>query len=247
MRCKFIRLFVIAWALSALGAASLMAQNVLPGFDLLQTQSGTTFAGVPFVGVPLNTYNFGGTIGVRNVGNADTIVQRLQTANAPSQIIPIQMVALQLMSAVPVDFGLGLGFYFITLQSVRGGPATTGQMTINFGPNTFSSFFDVFFDVRLGSLNGPIALSTDLVLTNTSTMWTRTPPTGAAIIDGVNHNLNGTSTASDFWPVGPFTEQHPTGAIHVVNTATAPEQTSTLALMGLSALSLLWFRRRARA
>jgi hypothetical protein len=46
--------------------------SVDSGYDLFQTQDGTFFnfgtGPVPLMGVPLGTYNFGGTIGVQNVG-----------------------------------------------------------------------------------------------------------------------------------------------------------------------------------
>ena len=131
---------------------------VNPGFDLLHTEPGTTFGGVSFVGVPLGTFDFGG--GSVATGNTDTIVRRLAAAHAPTEAIPIELVALHLMSATPVDFGLGLDLYYATLQSERGGPASAGRMTINFGPEgsphgSFDSFFDVFFDIRKGASTGP--------------------------------------------------------------------------------------------
>jgi hypothetical protein len=70
-----------------------------PGFELYETLSGTTFGGVAFQGVPIGTFNFGGTIGVQAVGGTDTIVQRL--APATGTAIPTQLVDLQLMSTAP--------------------------------------------------------------------------------------------------------------------------------------------------
>ena len=50
---------------------------VSPGYELFQTLPGTTFPGLGALsGVRVGTYNFGGSIGVQNVGNADTIIQR---------------------------------------------------------------------------------------------------------------------------------------------------------------------------
>jgi|SRR5262245_17362279 len=54
------------------------------GFELYETLSGTTFGGVAFQGVPIGTFNFGGTIGVKVVGETDTIVQRLAPATRTS-------------------------------------------------------------------------------------------------------------------------------------------------------------------
>jgi hypothetical protein len=199
-RCLALALLTVitAWSSHA-------TSTVLPGWDLLETLPGTAFMGVPFTGVPLGSYDFGG--GPVGVGNADAIVQRLAAANGPSGTIPIELVALQLVSVIPVDLGAGLAFHYITLQSARGGPASPGSMTINFGPEadphgTFDSFFDVFFDLRVGSLSGPIIFTDDVRLTSSGNPWSHQPPLDALLIDGVNHNLNGTDMGNDFWPGG---------------------------------------------
>jgi hypothetical protein len=170
---------------------------VLKGSDYFQTDAGTMFSGVPFMGVPLGT---------PGLGNTDTIVQRLADADFPSvgtsATVRIQLTALQLESVVPTDFGLGTDFYFITLQTARagGGQISPGTMTINLNsPNdgtpanpegTFDSSLDVFFDVRKGSLNGPIALSTDLVLVNSGTSWDADPSPGDLIVPGAVGDQN---------------------------------------------------------
>lgn len=219
---------VICAAVLLMSGGTLRAGVVEPGFDLFATQPGTTFMGAPFQGVPLGTFNFGGTIGVKPVGDTDTIVQRLAPASAPtppggSSTIPIELVSLSLVSVNPINLGAGTNFYYITLQSQRGGPTSPGQMAINFdsgnGGGTFDSFFDVFFDVREGALNGPIVASADAQLTNSGANWDRTPPPGAVTIPGVNINLNGRDNTGDFWPIGPFSEQKIT-VVHVVSPAT---------------------------
>lgn len=217
---------------------------VADGWDLLQTTDGTTFAGAPFTGVQLGTFDFGAPYGVQGVGNADTIVHRLSDAtiggiSGTAAPIPIELVALQLVSVAPIDLGAGVGLYYITLQSTRGGPASPGQMTVTFdnpSGGTFDSFFDVFFDVRFGALNGPIAFSNNLTLSSSGTPWSRTPPAGAIQIPGVNLNLNGVNPNADFWP-GKITEQHPSGATHVAITA-SPEPSSVV-LIAFGALALL--------
>jgi len=122
-------------------------------------------------------------------------------------------------------------------------------MTINFGaeapPNlphgTFDSFFDVFFDIRLGSLNGPIAMSSDLPLTSTDTPWNHFPPPGALEIVGVNTFLNGVNREADFWPVAKpggdpnfpeVVEFHPSGDQHRVTIASVPEPGTWSLLLG---------------
>jgi hypothetical protein len=229
---------------------------ILPGWDLFQTTPGTTFGGAPFIGVPLGTFDFGGTIGVKNTGLTDTIVHRLNTVGPGSGATPIEMVALQLESAVPIDFGgNGLDNYFITLQSVRGGPISNGNMNITIGPEgnphgTFDSLINVAFDVRKGALNGAIVLSDILPLTSTGTLWSHIPIPGEVLIDGVNHNLNGTDISNDF-QVANVVESHPTGAQHFAQaaqsgiTAETPEPGS-FALFGAGAAVLFGFARRRR-
>ncbi len=220
------------------------------GFDLLHSEPGTSFGGVPFVGVPLGTFDFGS--GPLGTGNADTIVYRIVPASpGAAPITRAELVALQLMSADPVNFGLGLGTYFVTLQSTRGGPLSSGFVSINFGSEgvphgTFDSFFDVFFDLRFGSLTGPIALSGNALLTVVDVPWSHFPPPNAVEIVGVNTFLNGSNRLTDFFP-DPFTEQHPgpPATIHSVSTASVPAP-STLALASIGILSLVGFARRSR-
>jgi hypothetical protein len=234
-------------------APSSASNLVLPGWDLLLSVPPTTFGGVPFEGVPLGSYDFGS--GAQNVGSTDTIVHRLDSAFEPSTAIPTELVALQLQSLVPADFGGGLDTYFITLQSVRGGPASSGRMTINFDPGgevtphgTFDSFFNVFFDVRLGALDGPIFLSDVLTLTSTGNPWTHEPPPDSLLIDDINHVLNGSNKENDFFPLGVVQEIHPTGAMHsVVTTPTdhnhVPDAGSTAFALAFALLGLAMCRR----
>ena len=117
------------------------------------------------MGVPLGTYDFGGTIGVKSVGQADTIIQRLSFVPYPIGITPLVLSAWQLETLAPTSIGGGpVGFYYLTLQSARGGPASTGTENILALSDTFSPTLDVFYDLRFGALNGPIVNSSDMVL-----------------------------------------------------------------------------------
>jgi hypothetical protein len=136
------------------------------------------------------------------------------------------MDALELESATPTTLGgVGpLGFYFITLQSTDNtGPASTGSMTINFGPNTFTSSLDVFFDVHFGALNGPIVYASDLVLSSASTAWGNVAPGDALLINGVDNLLNGTTTANDFWPAGTYSQTSASLTQDVAAASAVPE------------------------
>jgi hypothetical protein len=220
--------------------------TVNSGYDLFASGPGTSFPGLgPLVGVPVGTFDFGS--GSVSVGDTDTIVHRLDAvtvaAVGDTGTTRLEMLALQLMTATPVDFaGNGLDNYFVTLQSARGGSATLGSMDITFtslNGGTFTSFFDVFFDIRKGSLSGPIILSDELRLTNPEPgtlppSWDRDPPLGAVMINGVNRFLNGTDNGTDFWPITPFQEVHPNGAVHAVTIGMVPEPSSWA--MGTTAL-----------
>ncbi len=245
---------VLAVGLVVLSVAPARAAVVSPGWDLLQTLPGTVFVGAPFTGVPLVSYDFGGAIGVQPTGNTDTIVQRLDVASVPlppgSDTISVELVALNLVSVNLIDLGLGLDHYYITLQSARGGPTSTGAMTIQFtdaAGGTFDSLLDVFFDVRKGASQGPIALSDDVLLASSGSSWDRDPPPDAVVINGVNHHLNGVDNAEDFWPTGPIRETSPT-LVHVVGTAQAiPEPATAVIWVLLGGLSAAYAWRRNRS
>jgi hypothetical protein len=232
--------------------------GVLAGSDYFVTMPGTTFSGVAFNGVPVGP------------GGSDTIVERttavpLGTGSGGSGTTPLLMAQLELVSAVPTNLGLGVGFYYITLQSARGGAASTGNMTINLTAGddhtsavpegTFTSSLDVFFDVRLGSATGAIAQSTDLVLTNSGALWDANPTPSDLLVPGLVGNLNANFHTNkiqnvdindmDFFPVGTFTESAPGGAdVHVVTNAQMPEPGTMLLIAG-GLLVLSRVRRRA--
>lgn len=228
------------------------AEQVLSGYDLFHTDPGsTTFGGVAFQGVPLGTFDFGDGKGPVNTFQTDTIVHRLDDVTDPSGDTRIQIVALQLRSVNQTNFGAGFGYYYVTLQSQRKPadapllpePLTTGEgvMTINFenpgvGGTFTTSSYDVFFDVRFGSLTGPIVLSSSTNLDGNGN-WTHQPPPGTLLIDGVNSRLNGTNHDADF-----FASTIHTGP-HGVTPSPAPEPTS-LMLAGLGSLFVLGYRGR---
>lgn len=178
------------------------------GYDLFETEEAVLELGgsgpIPFEGVPLETFDFGGTVGVLDTGNADTIVQRIDPATVPSDgqtdTINIEIVALQLVSVDPIDIGGGMGHHFATLQT---GVPSTGTMDITFDNQdggTFDSLFDVFFDLRFGALDGPILYSGSKTFSAADVIWGREPLDLAAImLDGINYLLDGLTIGADFW------------------------------------------------
>jgi hypothetical protein len=181
------------------------ADSVLPGYDLFTTDPSTSFDGLNWAGVPLGTYNFGGSIGAQWVGATDTIMQRLGTWNSttPGSPVSLQMDALQLVSTTPM-FGPGV-YGYITLDPAH---PSGGTLTIN-SDGTYSSSITVNFDVHEGSLTGtiyPPLQDTSLTLTGQGN-WQHDPTPNALTIPGVNYLLNGTpptyldgTTADDLWP-----------------------------------------------
>ncbi len=224
---------------------------VAEGWDIFHTVQPTNFMGFDFEGVDLGTFDFGQGGGPQNVGNTDTIVQRLEEANPfnpPPYVdtIDIELVALQLKSVSEINMGGGLGFHYITLSD----EPSLGGMEITFDDEnggTFNSWIDVAFDIRLFSLQGPILFSDTLQLSADDIPWQRDHPQGALLIDGINHYLNGADNAQDFWPgfllpngLHGFTELHPSGAEHTVETAVPTP--GVFILLGLS--GLIGYRRR---
>ena len=201
--------FVAASAAMVFRPAPATAQQVLSGWELYTTDpNSSSFPGLGTMdGVPLGTYNFGGALGITDTDTTDTIIQRTGSATPGNNTINIQMVAMQLETSQQVDFnGNGNAFYFMTLQSAHGGTASTGTETINFTTNTsgtFSASINVFYDIRMGSLTGPIVASSDAMLMSSGTTWGNNPPLFPTVqIAGVNLNLNGNNNTNDFWVSG---------------------------------------------
>jgi hypothetical protein len=244
--------------------------TVDPGWDLFVTSAPDTLAfGYYWEGVPLGTYNFGGSIGVQNVGNTDTILQRngpvVGSAGSTSAFTGA-LVALQLQSVGQINLGAGLGYYYITLQSTDGtGPASTDSGEMYFDPDNLGGWFtdtlDVFYDVHYGSLTGPIVYQGSEMLANNATInggvaapWAHIgDPYFGPVIANVNYFLDESDTSADFWPTTSGIGFNSSGTLIHVGGAfqhgvVIPEP-STTALLGLGTLGLLayeWRRRTAK-
>ncbi len=128
---------------------------------------------------------------VPRVEGADLIIRRIRDAINPGisgdfrDTIPIELVALQLQSAAPVDLSLfggrGTGQLFLTLQSQRSaaevaqlgaGGLSLGNLELDFAMQMYDASFDLFFDVRAGAVDGEILLSLqDLLSTPAAVPW----------------------------------------------------------------------------
>jgi len=247
--------------LLALGLCSLSQPSyaaifeVLAGSDYFTTQPGTMFNGVAFMGVPIGP------------GGSDTVVARTQTAALGPAVggtgtTPLVMTQFELVTTAPTTAFGALDNYYVTLQSVRGGPASTGTMTITLGAlddgtpanpeGTFTSSLDVFFDIRMGSPTGTIVFSSELPLTNSGGVWDADPspsdflvvgPRGDVTANFHTGKINNTDLHDmDFFPVGSVTESAGSD-LHVVTNTQTPEP-GTLALIGGALMALARIRRR---
>lgn len=200
-----LRLCLLACLLAVTALASPI---ILMGSDYLQTTAGTTFAGFPFVGVPVGP------------GNTDTIVRRTADPGTPS----LGMMTIHMASLDDPSPGVPEG--------------------------TFDSFFDVFFEIRLDTLHGPLASTGQLQLSSQGTPWDANPSPFDLLVNGLvgnaaaNWHTNKGAGQLDFFP-GPISESHPSGAVHNVTLTSIPEPgTLGLMLAGLVALGARFTRRR---
>ena len=242
------------------GGRPAFANPIQPGFDLFQTVSPGTSAVLPSIGL----VNFRGVPLDPSLGNTDTIVQR--TGSLPSGgtgPIPIELVALELMSTSPVNIG---GSFFDLFAVINKGglipglpqpdvlPPSTGTLTILShndvtGTGTFSSFFDVFVDIELTPVGGnprtPGSIVASMPSGNEGPLqatgsWSHTPPP--------NYPNNPGFPAGGFFPVGLILETSPT-ATHPVRPATTVPEPFSLSLLGIGAAALAahtWWRQAAR-
>ena len=158
---------------------------------------------VDFEGVPLGIVDLGS--GPVVVGDADTIIERLQAADLSggSATIDIEIVALSLQSVDPVDLGFGAGFEFITIELNTSSPSVQSTMTIQDSGEgsphgTFDSTLNFTFDV-VGSVGGFYGTQ-GKTLDALNNSW-RHSPTGALLVSGINTLLNGLNSSNDIWPI----------------------------------------------
>jgi len=224
---------------SALGFAALLwvagpipsgrAAIVDAGYDLLHTTTAFLVApGGPytFTGLPLGTYDFGGAIGVKSVGNADTIIQRVSPpAITTPGVFDLQVDALQLFDATHNLFAvldpLGLN---------------TGTVTVN-DDGTWVNHFTVTFNVYYGSIGGLIVMHDVSKTFDGHGWWSSTPGSGEVLIPGVNDFSDG----NNFYLVGPGLHDDGHGSYH--NVTSTPEVSTALSGMAAAVLCGLFVLR----
>ena len=208
---------LLAALLVTLFTPGLGRADVFAGYDIFRSSTLSNEAGVPFQGVPIGNFDFGGSIGVQNVGNADTIIQRNDAVTTDPGTTGLTVKDLQLITTQPLDlagmFGLtsATGYYYATLDPnmVSGGSMMiTGA---NGSSGTFSSNLTLYLDFSVctsTSANscGSTVFFEKVWLTQNGT-WGRVPDplyplpySNASTLTGVDYLLNGTDTTNDFWP-----------------------------------------------
>lgn len=163
---------------------------IASGWELLETTHVLTLEGIQWKGVPLGTFDFGGQVGVQEVGTADTVVRREFVSEGLNQFETHYLVveAMQWVSLSPFDAGAGLDLHYITLSSPTGGGRLNtfiGWDGQGIGP-VCDYLLDFEFEVRKGALDGPVV---DFGLTRFAALdmcWSAQPPAGALVLPGVN-------------------------------------------------------------
>lgn len=265
---RFKRLALLGLCCSAAICQAQAALMIDQGYDLFSSNAFLDLDGAgpaplqAYDGVPIGNFDFG-LAGTHNVNPADTIVHRTADLNVPgtSGSIPLEIVGLQLTSTASYDpDGAGplpTGTYFATLQRNRslsevgvfgaGNLSTGGMNVVETAPGvggTFDSFFDVWFDLRLGGFNGPIVAPapTPKHFTGTGGLWSHTQAPGALMpaISGVDYLLNGVDTQADFWVTAPVVHDAGDGTQHIID----PIPEAGTALFGIACLGAVAMRRR---
>jgi hypothetical protein len=222
------------------------AITINPNYDLVVTRTAYLPMGSlglqAFEGVPLNTFDFGGTLGVQNVGLTDTIIHRNSggtlNASGDSFTTSIDVVAVCLRSVNQLDLGAGSNYYYATLDAGTNG----GTMEIN-GDGTWSNDFTITVGLHRGSKSGP----KDLVVPKHFLgrgLWDRVPGPfypGVSIAVTYDPEADG-----EFFLLGPAVHEVGDGTAHTVIDITHAPEPSTGLLLLAGGLAMVWRKRKSR-
>ena len=126
---------------------------------------------IPMQGLPLGAFDFGGTIGVVPTGDADTIIRRTSPLLYDDAPVPIEIVALQLVSTTPISlspFGADVTDFLVLSLDDGGFDPSVGNLAANNGFFPIQSFcydsncnatgvgLELNYALRQGTPDGPI-------------------------------------------------------------------------------------------
>ena len=243
------------WGLPGMVSAATVPVVLHPNHDLLVTTSAVfdmsaySLGFQNFVAVPLNTFDFGGSLGLQDVARTDTIIRRNSgatlTTTSDSFTTSIDIVALSHRSENQLDLGAGLAYYYVSLGS---GP-TSGSMTIN-GDGTWTNNFSFNIDLHRDSSTGPVDVAGIPVNLSGSGRWERESGPfysgiNAAVIydpesDGDFYIFESTMVELGLSPGSPPSKTHGVIRLYVV-----PEPSTGLLLLA-GGLAVVWRTRRSR-
>ena len=152
--------------LAFLTPSRVLANPISPGFDSLTTPDGTAF-------IDLGAFGLGPIIvplegdPIPGEGDADTIVERkIGLGDGETGTIDIELVALSLRSVDPVNIDLSafggpdsIFDIFLTLDDLQNSLGEMDIVTHELGGGTFSSFFDVYFEITLEDINSSFSIT----------------------------------------------------------------------------------------
>jgi len=249
--------FLFLISLTFMLADRAQALTLASGYDLFSTK-GDSFIAVDFDGPggfdPIPVPVAGRPID-ETLYDTDTIIQRKDGADpfnvGDEVIIPLEVVAMSLQSLHPVQFNgtfYDMTFLsgsllsdplspFFTQDTVPNNPDGSGTIKkLDTAGGTFSSFFDVFFEIELKDINDPS--NTDKILEQYKLFieqapWVETP--------GHTYPSIPDLPGGNFYAQFAFADGE--GAQLSLTPASTPEPVS-LVLMGIGLTGLASFRKR---
>ena len=203
MRTMIVRRATLIVAITSItmlliNSGHLSATDVLQGFTTITALPGTQIdidggGSIPPIdmgGLPLGSFDFGGSIGVQATGDADTILQRTNDAiGGGTQAVAVEFTALQLVSVNPIDLSLvgssGTDFLFVHLDPVL---TSNGTITVDLDNLTFDGNLSVTIELR-DSLDNVLQDAILDTMTWTGAPWSSTPAPLDLNIPGVQNGF----------------------------------------------------------